>query len=132
MATLPGAPMLAAGAALIAGLAGWHYGAAHVRGQWAEADLQRERAAQTMAASDRRRASDAAAEYEAQAARQRSATASLLPEVRNALQHPISCPPGQPQRLADVPVPADAVAGLRRAAGDDPPSDRPAAGKSGG
>lgn len=112
--------------------AGWHYGAAHVRGQWAEADLQRERAAQTMAASDRRRASDAAAEFEAQAALRRMAAATAPTEVRNALQHPISCPPGRPRRLADVPVPADAVAGLRRAAGDDPPGDRPAAAKSGG
>lgn len=125
--------LLAALVALVAtGAIGWRAGSAHVHGQWADADLARERAAQTLAANDRRRAGDAAAEFEAQAATRRAAAATLLPEVRHALQQPISCPAGQSQPLADVPVPADVTAGLRRAAGDDPPADRSAAGKSGG
>jgi hypothetical protein len=119
--------LLAAGAVLASALAaGWWLGAGRVQGRWDAAELQRERAVAALGAQERRRQHQAAADYEAQAQRIRAQAATPLPEVRNALQSPIPCPGGASATpalvLADVPVPAAVLDGLR-AAGADPRPD---------
>lgn len=128
------AALVAAGAALqraavplmlaAAVAAGWWLGAGRVQARWDAAELQRERAAQTLLAQDRRRQAGAADQYEAQRQQIRLAATQALPEVRNALSAPISCPAGAsaPLALADVPVPAAVLDQLRHA-GADPRAD---------
>jgi len=105
--------------------AGWWLGAGRVQARWDAAELQRERAVATLGAQEARRQHQVAAEYEAQAQRIRAQAVIALPEVRNALHAPICAPAGAsaPELLlADVPVPAAVLDGLR-AAGADPRPD---------
>jgi len=107
----------------LAGLAlSWRLGAQHTQGVWDAAELQRERGAQLLAAQDRRRASQAGAQYEAQAALRRITLAKVLPEARHELQRPISCPVGQSLPLGSLPVPAAVLERLRVAGADPSPN----------
>lgn len=115
--------LIVAGLVLAAALAtSWQLGARGVRGEWAAADLQRERAAQVLEAQARRQAAMAADRYEAQAQRLRAQAVTALPEVRHALQHPIPCLGAASTPLADLRIPAAVLDGLRRA-GTDPALD---------
>lgn len=100
---------------------GHHVGADGVTADWAASDREREAAAIAAARDNTQRAHAAATDYEAAKARGAAALASTRAELRNALQRPI-CPPGGHEEtddaptIADLPVPADAVDRLRRAA----------------
>lgn len=92
-------------------------GAAAVQARWDRAELDRERQANADRLRNANRALDASAKHETD----RAALARNLREARNAisttLRAPISCPASG--QLADVVLPAAALAGVRDAAGAD-------------
>lgn len=108
---------------LVVGLAtgaGWRLGVKLTRADWLAADQAREHAAAEAANEDRRRAAAAGERYEAERARLARTLETARHAVRTALDTPIQCPPQG--TLADLVVPAAALAGLRAAAsGGDPP-----------
>lgn len=102
-------------AALLASAAGgWHLGAGQVQARWTEADLQRERAATTLHAQQIRHQAEQADAFEAERQRLRLTLTEARHDQTTALQSPVDCT-GPALRLADVPVPAAALDGLRRA-----------------
>lgn len=102
--------------ALAAGGAWCHRaGAAAVQARWDRAELDRERQANADRLRNANRALDASATHETE----RAALARNLREARNAisttLRASVSCPSSG--RLADVVLPAAALAGVRDASG---------------
>jgi uncharacterized membrane protein len=129
------AKLAAALVALLAILAGGLYlqhherqiGAAACRAEVAEARSAATSAAAAQVLANSLRGSGASAGFQVDA----SALTARQPEIRHdvhqALRAPLACPPGAPQALGDVRVPAGAVDGLRRAgaaAGPDPAASR--------
>lgn len=110
---------LLAGALLASAAGGWHLGAGQVQARWTEADLQRERAATTLHAQQIRHQADQAAAFEAERQRLRLTLSEVRHDQTDALQAPIDCT-GPALRLADVPVPAAVLDGLRRAGACSP------------
>lgn len=105
---------LLAGALLASAAGGWHLGAGQVQARWTEADLQRERAATTLHAQQIRHQAEQADAFEAERQRLRLTLTEARHDQTAALQSPVDCT-GPALRLADVPVPAAALDGLRRA-----------------
>lgn len=104
----------------LASAAGWRLGVKTTRADWLAADQAREHAAAEAANEDRRRAAAAGERYEAQRAQLAQALEGARHAIRTALDTPIQCPPQG--TLADLVVPAAALAGLRSAAtGSDSP-----------
>lgn len=118
-------PSLALGLrlAILAGAlaAGWWLGAGRVQARWDAAELQRERAVATLGAQEARRQHQVAAKYEAQAARLRATAAQYLPDFREALHAPISCPAGAELDLATLPVPDRVLERLQHVSADPRP-----------
>lgn len=107
-------PTLALAALLASAAGGWHLGAGQVQARWTEADLQRERAATTLHAQQVRLQADQADAHEAERQRLRLTLTEARHDQTAALQSTVACT-GPALRLADVPVPAAALDGLRRA-----------------
>ncbi|UDF33532.1 UNVERIFIED_ORG: hypothetical protein LHJ69_12955 [Shinella sp. XGS7] len=112
---------LCAAVAAAAACLGWWLGAGRVQARWDAAELQRERAVVTLAAQEARRQNHEAAVYAAQAARLRAAAAQSLPDFREALHAPISCPAGAELDLATLPVPAGVIERLQHVGADARP-----------
>lgn len=100
---------------------GWWLGAGRVQARWDAAELQRERAVATLAAQEARRQNHEAAVYAAQAARLRATAAQSLPDFREALHAPISCPASAELDLATLPVPAGVLERLQHVGADPRP-----------
>lgn len=115
--------LLLAALALAAALAlGWHYGAAHVQGRWDAAELQRERAAQTLRAQHTRHMAALADRFEASRAERRDRLREQTYGLRLDLRRPVACAPGaSAPELGAVLVPAAAVDRLRSAGADPRP-----------
>lgn len=111
----------------LAAAAGWRLGVKATRADWLAAEQARQAAEIEAANEDRRRAARAGERYEADRARLAAALESARHAVRSALDAPLQCPPHA--TLADLVVPASALAGLRAAAGDG--EARPAAAGAG-
>lgn len=111
---------------IVAGGAGWHYGIKAESNRRDAAQLVLDRAAADIRNESQRMANRAATGFEAQRRAIEVRHASVSTDIRTALRAPIPCPAAASAPLADLLVPAAAVAGLRRA-GADPTADRPAA-----
>lgn len=105
--------------ALAAALAtAWQVSAHLVRGEWAAADLARERAATTLHAQEVRRQAVQAESFEVSRQQIRTQLHKAADDLREALQQPSSCKPGQ--ALANIPVPASVLDSLRNAGASQP------------
>jgi len=94
-------------------------GKAWVQADWDAATVAAERAAQAAAQAQRDQANAAATDFETKRARLAGELHRTRGALSVALRTPLSCTPtgdGHAPTLADVVVPADAVAGLRAAA----------------
>jgi hypothetical protein len=111
--------LIAAGTLLaVASATAWHTSARLVRGEWAAADLARERAATTLHAQEVRRQSMQAEAYEASRQQIRLQLTKATDDLHLALQQPLNCKPGQ--ALADLPVPSAVLDSLRNAGASQP------------
>lgn len=122
--SLPARILAIALAVLVAFAAGWGVATRAAARDLLQSQLVAERGARVLAAQEVRRQNHVAAQYEAQAQRIRAQASTALPEVRNALYAPICAPVGASAPalvLADVPVPAAVLDGLRRAGADSRP-----------
>lgn len=113
--SLPARILLALVLAGLCAAAGWRLGVKATRADWLAADQARQAAELEAANEDRRRAARAGERYEADRARLAAALETARHAVRSALDVPLACPPQG--TLADLVVPAAALAGLRSAAG---------------
>jgi hypothetical protein len=94
-------------------------GKAWVQADWDAATVATERAAQAAAQAQRDQANAAATEFETKRAQLATELQRTRGALSVALRTPLSCTPtgdGHVPTIADVPVPADAVARLRAAA----------------
>ena len=109
--------------AILALLAGvwWHgrsTGADSVQARWDADALAQERAAAAQEAAQRRRAHDASAQYQADAAKRAQAQQSLRADLEAALSVPACPKEATDVSLADLVVPGPALDRLRRAGAD--------------
>ena len=109
--------------AVLALLAGvwWHgrsTGADSVQARWDADTIAQERAAQAQEAAQRRRAHDASAGYQAGAAKRAQARQTLRADLDAALSTPACPKEAADVPLADLVVPAAALARLRVAGAD--------------
>lgn len=107
-------------ASLLAGVfgLGWHKGSESVEVEWQAATVASDRAAAVQRDRQLARASTQAAAFEAYRLKNQFTLAKVSHDLQNALQRPIACPDGAASAvpLADLPIPAVVVDGLRRAA----------------
>ena len=124
---LPAWAWFAAAAVVLAltGAQGWRSGAAHVQAEWDKAELSHEQAQADQVRENARISRQTAASFERWRAEQNRKAATLAKELHNALQRPVACPASGV--LADVPIPAAVVDGLRGAGTVIVPPEPPAA-----
>jgi hypothetical protein len=97
-----------------AALGGYRHGIDVAGARCKAAAVVAEEAAEVVRETRRLDARSADEQYALQRREQEARRAHALPKVEKALTAPISCPPGG---LGDVRIPADALGGLRAAAG---------------
>lgn len=104
---------------------GWRNGAESVHSEWQADKDASDRAAAVKRDQQLARAAAQAAAFEAYRLKNQSTMAKVSHELQNALQRPTTCPDGAASAvpLADLPIPADVVDGLRHAAGGGDVSD---------
>lgn len=102
--------------------AGWRIGAGRVQGAWDAAELQRERAEQTLRAQHTRHMAHLADQFEAARAERRDRLREQTYGLRLDLRRPVACAAGaSAPELGAVLVPAAAVERLRSAGADPRP-----------
>lgn len=97
-------------------------GEKHARGEWAAADLARERAQSALQGAARRSMAAAADRHEADRLRLNRQLEEAQRGLQQQLDTPVICPPTGSLRFGSIHVPAGVLERLRHA-GADPASD---------